>query len=133
MAFNECPECGETNYAEDLSNFRSFTCGFQAYPRRRFAVCKQPSAKRIGVERIVNDTSSRYRLALLDAAQAADAVAADMEADGCEVIYIERCRELARQMRDFAGHGSGFEKGRDKAASKGSAIIAFFRKDKRST
>ena len=49
---------------------------------------------------------ARYRLAFLDAAQVADTIASARMAEEQDNAFVDRCRELAKQMREFAGHGS---------------------------
>lgn len=103
MAFEKCPECGETNYEEDYSNYRSFDCGFVGVGSRRSNRCENPEKKIAPID--IPAEVSRYRLAFLDAAQVADNIAGDMIAEGQSAEFSTRCRELAKQMREFAGHG----------------------------
>jgi len=75
---------------------------------------------------------ARYRLSLLDAAQSLDAMANDMDARNV-ADFPARCRELARQMREFAGHtvdgaGSNQEFQGGKTAATGTALMRMLRK-----
>lgn len=65
---------------------------------------------------------ARYRLAFLDAAHAAETIASDMAQEGHDTLYAERCRELAQQMREFAGHTANAPSFKPAAAPKGSAL-----------
>jgi hypothetical protein len=106
MSFERCPECNETNW-EESGSVRTFDCGFQGYWSTRHRRCSANGTKRLPKQpaksAAINDEAARYRLALLDAAQAADGLASDMAASGQDQ-FASRCRELARQMRRFAGH-----------------------------
>jgi hypothetical protein len=101
MAFEKCPECGETNYEEEYS-YRTFDCGFVGFGSVRSSRCERPRRQTATID--VPVEVARYRLALLDAAQAADTIAADMTAESQSPAFAARCRELAAQMREFAGH-----------------------------
>jgi hypothetical protein len=102
MTFEKCPECGETNYEEKYGH-RTFDCGFVGLGYTRSIRCGNPRKKIASID--IPAEVSRYRLALLDAAQAAESIAADMMADNQSAEFAARCRELAKQMRNFAGHG----------------------------
>lgn len=136
MSFSKCPECGETNYYEQ-SYTRYFDCGFQAstLTTTREARCgsdDRKSNKRKRAEPTLSDEASRYRLALLDAAHAAEGIAADLRADALPE-HAEKCAALARQMREFAGHTgvSGEETPTFRSRqSPGRAIMAIFRKQR---
>jgi hypothetical protein len=124
MAFEKCPECGETNYQEQYSH-RTFDCGFVGFGSTRSNRCGRPKKKLPAVD--IPAEVSRYRLALLDAAQVADSIAADMMADGQSAEFARRCSELAKQMREFAGHGpNGFASPRSGAQRSG--LISIFRR-----
>ena len=105
MSFRKCPECGETNYYESgLSRY--FDCGFQGRTysdvrEQRCGGARRKTSREASPE--LSDDAARYRLALLDAAHAADGIAADLIADG-QSEHARRCAELAKQMRQFAGH-----------------------------
>lgn len=103
MSFSSCPECGETNYEEDYYSTRKFDCGFQGQNTRRASRCGGKKSRRV-VERIVDDSASRYRMGLLDAAQLLDGITADIVAVRGSDEHTERCRALAQQMRVLAGH-----------------------------
>ena len=127
MPFEKCPECGETNYQENTLNYRAFDCGFEGYLGRRHNRCEGTKKKpTISIPAEV----ARYRLAFLDATQVADAIAADMAADGNENnAFAGRCRELARQMREFAGHTSGLaDTGQNTGRGNGRALSRFLPK-----
>ncbi len=104
MAFSKCPECGETNYEEDTDGLRIFDCGFESEEERRVSRCDNPDPR---VQEIPAEIA-RYRLALFDCAQAAETIGNDMQAKGVAGEFTERCRDLARQMRDFAGNSDDF-------------------------
>lgn len=123
MAFSKCPECGETNYAEDDCHGRKFDCGFKGFLDTREKRCGNPKGRAPAIPAEI----ARYRLALLDAAQAAETIGKDMNANGAAPEFAGRCLELARQMREFAGHTAEFGsagKGR-KATAK---VLSIFRK-----
>ena len=103
MAYEKCPECGDTNYEEDADGDRTFDCGFMSNDDQRTSRCDNPDPSVPDVPAEI----ARYRLALFDCAQAADAIGNDMRAKGVAAEFAERCRELARQMREFAGDGGG--------------------------
>ncbi|MBA2124700.1 hypothetical protein DLM45_00450 [Hyphomicrobium methylovorum] len=124
MQFQTCPECGETNYEEDLDSLRTFDCGFMGEFERRVSRCD--SHERKAKEVTIPAEVARYRLALLDAAQSADTIAADMSASDIDPIYVERCRDLARQMRAFAGHSPGTNNAR--ASGKDGTLSRFLPK-----
>ena len=136
MPFEKCPICGETNFEEDVVQERSFECGFSSLKDRRTSQCQTPKEDRnpsTSRPAATNDEAARYRLALLDAAQVADVLAADMSTAGQDARFVDRCRELARQIRAFAGHtsdaGSFADRhARHKAPEKG--LIAFIQRAK---
>lgn len=105
--WRKCPECGETNYYE-YGFTQAFDCGFKGRncEDRREARCNAggKSAKRSPAAVPVDAAAVRLRLALLDAAHVAETIANDMGRAGRDDDYAARCRELARQMRAFAGH-----------------------------
>lgn len=129
--FTKCPECSETNYY-DQNYTRYFDCGFQgsSYNNTRHHRCD--GAKRKKEAPALDHEAARYRLALLDAAHAAEGIASDLRADE-HPEYAERCAALARQMREFAGHtdlaGEETPTFRSKA-SPGRAIMAIFRRQR---
>lgn len=132
MSFEKCPECQETNFYEGDYKHRTFDCGFQSQYDTRTKPCRSNDrrAAGAGVPISIPHEVARYRLALLDAAQAADAIAADMTAQGHENEFAERCRDLARQMREFAGHSGvgspvGFARQGKRA---GTALMTIIRK-----
>ena len=55
----------------------------------------------------VQDEIARYRLAMFECAQAAETIGNDMQAKGSAAEFAERCRNLARRLREFAGDGDG--------------------------
>ena len=105
MSFEICPECAETNYYL-VGYTRCFDCGFQGFASRREQRCGRPgkSRRQAATETPLDAGAVRYRLGLLDAAHVADMLATDMSLNGCGEEYVNRCAELARQMRAFAGH-----------------------------
>jgi hypothetical protein len=126
MSFDECPICGETNFEESNSGLRVFPCGFQGSGFRRVNRCHGlDESPRPEVS--IPDSINRYRLAFLDAAHAADTIAGDMTSENIPGDYARRCRELAQQMREFAGHTHGFGIGR-KESGRGWAIMRYFRR-----
>jgi hypothetical protein len=111
MTFSKCPECGETNYYENSYSVRNFDCGFKGQWDTRNARCGG-KVRRTSAAPTISDEVARYRLALLDAAQVTDTIAADMSAADQTAEFIDRLRMLAAQMRAFAGHttsGSSFD------------------------
>lgn len=124
--YSKCPECGETNYQEYLAT-RSFDCGFKGCFDERRARCGRKDKRK--ADDTAGATDNRYRLALLDAAQVVDVIASDMTRDGTGGTYAERCRELARQMREFAGHSRDAASFNDVSARKsGSGLKALVRR-----
>lgn len=122
MSFNKCPECGETNYQE--RNFvRAFDCGFSGEFDRRAQRCDRTTSSRL-------DEENKYRLALLDAAQVAETIGTDMKADGIPPEYAQRCIDLSRQLREFAGHTIAARTFDDLRQSRGvgNALVGLFRK-----
>ena len=105
MSFSKCPECGETNYYESGYSVRNFDCGFKGQWETRTARCGG-KVHRAAAAITISDEAARYRLALLDAAQVTDTIAADMVVAGQSTDYVDRLRQLARQIRAFAGHVS---------------------------
>lgn len=136
MAFSTCPECGESNYEEDdYSGIRSFDCGFESENDRRHSRCESKTRRRPNRPSVEpSDGASRYRLALLDAAQVAEILANDMAAEGASTEHVSRCRELALQMRGFAGHsGTGpvsFQDFTDVNTGSTSRVLAIIRRVK---
>ena len=124
MAFERCPECGETNYEEEYSH-RTFDCGFVGLHSTRSSRCDNPKKKIRPVD--IPAEVSRYRLAFLDAAQVADSIAADMMTDGQPAEFSARCRELAKQMREFAGHGT-HDAGASNFAPQRTGLMSIFRR-----
>ena len=124
MAFTKCPECGETNHAEH-SSFRTFDCGFQGWYDTRNKRCGNPKGRAPAVS--IPAEVARYRLALLDAAQAAETIGHDMTEDGNSPEFAGRCRELARQMRAFAGHTADFGSSGRSGGGTGK-LLSIFRK-----
>lgn len=110
MSFKNCPECGETNYYQ-VGYIRYFDCGFAGdkWDTRtaRCAAFDDNPRPQAGQLPLISDEAACYRLALLDGAQAIDGLAADMEADELSGNYAQSCRELAQQLRAFAGHDTG--------------------------
>lgn len=105
MAFGSCPECGNTNHEESHHyRVRTFDCGFESQDSRRVSRCKGNAPLKPPIQYVMDDSASRYRLALLDASQALDVISGDMAAYGGENVYTQRCCELAMQMRALAGH-----------------------------
>lgn len=105
MPFEKCPECGSTNFEEDDDEERFFDCGFQSVGERRSARCDKPDpSHRKAAAPAADSEAARYRLALLDAAQVVDVLGSDMTSAGQDPRFVERCRELARQIKAFAGH-----------------------------
>jgi hypothetical protein len=109
MAYwRQCPECGETNYYETGGSQR-FDCGFKgcSYQNVRERRCggKKRAAAFPAHADTVSDDTSRYRLALLDAARVADLLASDLASGTPPEAGAARIRALAEQMRQFAGHG----------------------------
>jgi hypothetical protein len=102
MAFNKCPECGNTNFEEDSSNLRTFDCGFSGQWDRRVKRCRNPRPHTRGCD--IPAEVNRFRLALLDAAHAAETIAADLVETEDVEEFAERLQDLARQMRAAAGH-----------------------------
>ena len=111
--FSQCPECGETNHHQrGMYGNRYVECGFQSdHIGNRTAKCdrkrKGTSNAQKRQQPLPDDSAARYRLALLDAAQVVDTVAADMHAAAQSREFVNRLRELATQMRSFAGHSAG--------------------------
>ena len=104
MDFDSCPECGETNYEEDVYSERYFDCDFQSKGNKRTARCGNPRRDRSDRRPDIPAEVNRYRLALLDAAHAAETIATDMDAEQADRRYIEQITHLANQMRELAGH-----------------------------
>jgi hypothetical protein len=136
MSFERCPECQETNYSERIYT-RSFACGFKSQFDERQALCgaqRQRPQKRTDTATF-NDEAARYRLALLDAAQATDLLATDMAMGDQDKAYVARCRELARQMRTFAGHIGASARmddaARASATASGNSALAFVHRMRR--
>lgn len=131
MSFSSCPECGETNYYENSYSVRHFDCGFKGQWDTRTARCGG-KRKRVAGPPASDDAAARYRLALLDAAQVADTIAADMVGSDQSPDYVSRLHQLSSQMRAFAGHTApaSFEDlSQPKAAKRtGTALMAIFRK-----
>lgn len=127
--FTSCPECGDTNHDENWSNVRTFDCGFQGQLDRRVTRCKRAKKVKQVVELVVDDRASRYRLALLDASQALDGIASDMQSSSVDNEHTTRCRELAQQMRTLAGHDTPF--GERSKPSSGAKFVAFFKRSRR--
>ena len=129
MVFAKCPECGETNHYESLST-RIFDCGFRSSYDARTSPCRAKNRRAAAAVSIPVEVG-RYRLALLDAAQVAETIAADMTAEGQDSEFVERCADLARQMREFAGHTPGQDTlggGQSGAGNTGTALTRFLRK-----
>ncbi len=111
--FDKYPVCGVKNF-EELAGYRTFDCEFEGSTLgKREARCNAKPA-RSGLGNHDGD-AARYRLALLDAAQVVDQLADDMAEAGQDAEFIERNRDLARQIRALAGHA---EPARAGAASK---------------
>ena len=131
MSFSSCPECGETNYYENSYSVRQFDCGFKGQWETRTARCGG-KRKRVTGSPAIDDAAARYRLALLDAAQMADTIAADMVGADQSPDFVSRLRQLSSQMRIFAGHSApaSFEDlSRPKTARRtGTALMAIIRK-----
>ena len=123
MPFEKCPECGDTNYAEEDYKYRKFDCGFVGFYEDRKKRCGNPKGSAPAIPAEV----ARYRLALLDAAQAAETISNDMIANGVAPDYAGRCRELARQMRAFAGHTAEFGTA-GKGGTPAGKVLSIFRK-----
>ncbi len=123
MAFSKCPECGETNYEENSTSFRTFDCGFVGFYNDRDKRCGNPKGRAPAIPAEI----ARYRLALLDAAQAAETIGKDMKANGAAPEFAGRCLELARQMREFAGHTAEFG-GAGKGRKATAKVLSIFRK-----
>lgn len=121
--YQSCPECGDTNHEENWNNVRTFDCGFQGQFDKRVNRCEGTKKPKPVIERIVDDSAARFRLGLLDAAQAVDGIATDLAASGGEDEYSQRCRELAQQMRQLAGHESALS-----ASSRNTSIVTFFKR-----
>lgn len=103
MAFDRCPECGETNHSEDDDGERHFECGFSGYEDRRTELCSRKSSMPARSDAAgPDDSAARYRLALLDAAHVIDGIAGDAQGAGGDLVA--RLGELTQQMRAFAGH-----------------------------
>lgn len=105
MSFSSCPECGDTNFYENSYSVRTFDCGFKGQFGTRTARCGG-KRKRVIEAPAMDDAAARYRLALLDAAQVADTIAADMVNADESPEFIGRLRQLSSQMRIFAGHAA---------------------------
>ncbi len=134
MSFSSCPECGETNYYEtSYSNVRHFDCGFKGQFGTRTARCGG-KRKRSAETPVIEDSSARYRLALLDAAQVADTIAAEMVQADQSPEFVSRIRQLSTQMRAFAGHTNAatFEglSRSNTTRRTGTALMAIFRRAK---
>lgn len=138
MSFSKCPECGETNHHE-VSGLRDFSCGFRAFYETRAAKCSRQSRKQgpsPSPDQVMGYEAARYRLALLDAALVADTIATDIDADMAgdrrAAAYSGRCRDLARQLRAFAGHaqaaGATFDDLAGNPPKSGFALMTLFRK-----
>lgn len=105
MSFSSCPECGETNFYENSYSVRHFDCGFKGQWSTRTARCggkRNPATPSPAID----DAAARYRLALLDAAQVADTIAADMTGADQSSDFVKRLHQLSMQMRAFAGHSA---------------------------
>lgn len=137
MAYwKRCPECGETNYFES-SYSQQFDCGFKGSSswdtrERRCGGKAKSSAAKAGVGALSDDVS-RYRLALLDAARVADMIASDIDRGGAPQEHAGRVRELAEQMRAFAGHSAdagskNFEDFAGRTGRAGSALSRWVRR-----
>ena len=130
VVFAKCPECGETNHYESLST-RIFDCGFRSSYDARTSPCRAknrraaagpyPSPPRSGATASHCSTPPRV----------AETIAADMTAEGQDSEFVERCADLARQMREFAGHTPGQDTlggGQSGAGNTGTALTRFLRK-----
>lgn len=131
MSFSSCPECGETNYYENSYSVRHFDCGFKGQWDTRTARCNG-KRKRVTASPAIDDAAARYRLALLDAAQVADTIVADMVGADQSPDFVNRLHQLSSQMRAFAGHTApaSFEDlSQPKSANRaGAALMAIIRK-----
>jgi hypothetical protein len=101
-----CPECDATNYFEE-NDKQIFDCGFEGADDddvrvSRCAALDMDEASGVGP---VVDEGSKYRLGFLDAAHVADGIARDIDQSIVLEGLAQRCRDLAEQMRSFAGHG----------------------------
>ncbi len=88
-----------------LYSVRHFDCGFKGQWGTRTARCGGKQ-KRVTAPPRIDDAAARFRLALLDAAQVADTIAADMVNADQSPEYVGRLRQLSSQMRNFAGHSA---------------------------
>ena len=133
MSFSTCPECGETNFYENSYSARHFDCGFKGQWSTRTARCGG-KRNRVAGPPAIDDAAARYRLALLDAAQVADTIAADMVTAQQSPDFVSRLRQLSSQMRTFAGHTApaSFEDLAQSRTSRsaGTALMAIIRRAK---
>lgn len=105
--FDKCPECGETNHYVDGLGERNFDCGFVGNEEEeRLHRCDaDPEARQRAREVGGTETEvTRFRLALLDAAHAIETIAKDMEDGTPGRDHAASCRDVVRQLREFAGH-----------------------------
>jgi len=105
--YDECPECGCTNYkSEHVGNnrlpsidqempvfWRMFECGFCCDDHDRTALCEY------GREELPTD----FQQPLLHFAHALDAITEDLQKDGGPVDYIVKYKMLARDALSLAG------------------------------
>ena len=92
--YDECPECGCTNYAYDsLSEIREFDCGFACDDFDKTGLCEADKS----------EYTRDYRQALIHFSDALDAITEDLQKDGGPVDYIVKYKMLARDALSLAG------------------------------
>lgn len=143
MAYwSECPICGEKNYYE-YDGAQHFDCGFAGSVDQdtRVERCSardlEPDADAAdeGAVPVADADISDYRLAFLDAARVVESIAAEFAGGQGTGETASRCRDLAQQMRAFAGHGEAgtteFSELTEGQGRKGTTIIDWVSRMKR--
>ena len=92
--YDECPECGSTNYQFDYgTDERQFDCGFACNDEDKTALCTRDH----------KEPENDYRQALIHFSHALDAITEDLQKDGGPVDYIVKLKMLARDALNLAG------------------------------
>ena len=129
MSYDCCPECGETNYAEEwcysskldvYAWIKTFDCGFQGAEWNRngyWNTARRTACGDAEVKRKAQKKSNGYRLALYDAANLVELLAEELhkaQQEGARKNkpdlkrHIRMAESICAEMRRYAGGGQAY-------------------------